>query len=270
MTGPEASTAWSAFESAATASRVVVRELGDLGELREAAAVLGRIWGVPENPPMSAELLRALGKAESYVAAAFDGAGGDAAMVGVCVGFHSTPAARAMHSHIAGVTTAMAGRHVGFALKLHQRAWCLDRGIELMEWTYDPLVARNAYFNLAKLGAHVAEYLPDFYGTMDDGINRDDETDRILVHWDLASASVVAASAGRTVRPVVPSGAAASWVQVPRDIEALRLTDPEQARGWRTKVRDQLLSALAAGGSVAGFDKEQGYLVLPHEGDVSP
>jgi predicted GNAT superfamily acetyltransferase len=66
----------------------------------------------------------------------------------------------------------------------------------------------------------------------------------------------------------VPSGAAASWVQVPHDIEALRLTDLEQARGWRTKVRDQLKTALDAGGHVAGYDKEQGYLVLPHEGDL--
>ncbi|MDH2412911.1 GNAT family N-acetyltransferase [Nocardioides sp. CER19] len=269
MTSGMTSEAWASYDAAAAASRVVVRELAELHEIQEAAAVLGRIWGKPDNPPMGAELLRALGKAESYVAAAYDGTGPDAAMVGVCVGFHSTPAARAMHSHIAGVTTAVAGRHVGFALKLHQRAWCLDRGIELMEWTYDPLVARNAYFNLAKLGARVAEYLPDFYGSMDDDINRDDETDRIMVHWSLASAEVVAACAGAPVRPVVPTGAAASWVHVPRDIESLRLTDPEQARGWRTKVRDQLHPALAAGGRVAGFDKEQGYLVLPHEGDPS-
>ncbi|GAA1950548.1 hypothetical protein GCM10009798_07380 [Nocardioides panacihumi] len=258
--------AWTSYAAAAARSRIVVRELGELGELQEAAAVLGRIWGVPDNPPMGAELLRALGKAESYVAGAYEGT----EMVGVCVGFHSTPAARTMHSHIAGVTEAVAGRHAGFALKLHQRAWCLDRGIELMEWTFDPLVSRNAYFNLAKLGARVAEYLPDFYGSMDDGINRDDETDRILVHWELATPAVVAASAGTPVRPVVPAAAAASWVQVPRDIEALRLTDPEQARSWRTKVREQLLSSLAAGGSVAGFDKEQGYLVLPHEGDSLP
>ncbi|NYD43744.1 GNAT family N-acetyltransferase [Nocardioides panaciterrulae] len=260
--------AWASYDAAAVRARVAVRELSGVGELQEAAAVLGRIWGVPDNPPMSAELLRAMGKAESYVAGAYDADRPDGAMVGVCVGFHSTPAARTMHSHIAGVTPAVAGRHAGFALKLHQRAWCLDRGIELMEWTYDPLVSRNAYFNLAKLGARVAEYLPDFYGAMTDGINRHDESDRILVHWSLATPEVDAACAGTRVRAVVPSGAAASWVHVPRDIEALRLADPEQARGWRTKVRDQLLVALQAGGRVAGFDKEQGYLVLPYEGDA--
>lgn len=259
-TEPQAS-----FEAAAARSRVVVRELTELHELHLAAGVLGEIWGVPDKPPMNAELLRALAKAESYVAAAYDGA----TMVGVCVGFHSAPAARAMHSHIAGVTPAMTGRHVGFALKLHQRAWCLDRGITLMEWTYDPLVARNAWFNLGKLGARVAEYLPDFYGSMGDGINRDDETDRILVHWSLEEPVVVDACAGTPVRPVVPAGAAASWVAVPHDIEAMRLGDLEQARSWRLKLRDQLTVALATGGQVAGFDKERGYLVLPTEGDQS-
>jgi predicted GNAT superfamily acetyltransferase len=259
---------WASYAAAATTSRVVVRELATLEELHEGAALLGRIWGVPDKPPMSAELLRAMGKAESYVAGAFDTTDPAGTMVGVCVGFHSTPAARTLHSHIAGVTGAVAGRHVGFALKLHQRAWCLDRGIELMEWTYDPLVARNAYFNLAKLGARVAEYLPDFYGAMVDGINRSDESDRILVHWALSSPEVAAACAGSPVRATVPPGAAASWVHVPRDIETLRLADPEQARQWRAKVRDQLLTALEAGGCVAGFDKEQGYLVLPHEGDT--
>lgn len=261
---------WAAYDAAAGRSRIVVRELTELGELRRAAAVLGEIWGVPDSPPLSAELLRALAKADNYVAAAFDPeADARDGMVGVCVGFHGPPEARAMHSHIAGVTSAVAGRHVGFALKLHQRAWCLDRGIGLMEWTYDPLVARNAYFNLGKLGARVAEYLPDFYGAMGDGINGDDESDRILVHWTLADPDVVAACGGTAVAPVVPTGAAASWVAVPRDIETLRLADAEQARGWRVKVREQLTTALAHGGRVAGFDKDKGYLVLPTEGENS-
>ncbi|MFT4084546.1 MAG: GNAT family N-acetyltransferase [Nocardioides sp.] len=266
--------AWDAYAAAAAAARVEVRELTHLAELEQATQVLARIWGVPGNPPLSTELLRALGKAESYVAGAYDrhddredDERGAAPMVGVCVGFHHAPATRSMHSHIAGVTAAVAGRHAGFALKLHQRAWCLDHGIESMEWTYDPLVARNAYFNLAKLGATVAEYLPDFYGPMADGINASDESDRLLVRWALASPEVVAACAGRPRRAEVPPGAAASWVAVPPDIEALRTDDPEQARGWRAKVRDQLTTALAAGARVAGFDKERGYLVLPHEGD---
>lgn len=266
--------AWGAYVRAAAAARITVRELDGIAELQRAEQVLGGIWGVPGNPPLGSELMRAMRKADGYVAGAFDVAGGaDGAggaggeMVGVCVGFHSVPAARTMHSHIAGVVPSMAGRHAGFALKLHQRAWCLERGITLMEWTFDPLVARNAYFNLAKLGASCAEYLPDFYGSMADGINdSEDASDRILVHWRLDSPEVAAACDGR--RAEVADVAGGSWVEVPGDIEALRISDPAQAREWRTKVREQLLSGLESG-RVAGFDRDKGYLLVgptPKEG----
>lgn len=269
--------AWGAYDRAAAAARITVRELDDIGELQRAEQVLAGIWGVPENPPLGSELMRAMRKAEGYVVGAFDcadgadgaggagGAGGE--MVGVCVGFHSVPAARAMHSHIAGVVPTMAGRHAGFALKLHQRAWCLERGITLMEWTYDPLVARNAYFNLGKLGARGAEYLPDFYGSMADGINdAEDASDRILVHWRLDSPEVAAACDGHPAE--VADAAGGSWVEIPADIEALRISDPAQARAWRTKVREQLLSGLESG-RLAGFDRDKGYLLVgttPTEG----
>src|SRR3712207_7442617 len=65
-----------------------------------------------------------------------------------------------------------------FRSKLHQRAWAIARGVHEVAWTFDPLVARNAWFNLTKLGARATEYLPNFYGPMDDGINGADESDR--------------------------------------------------------------------------------------------
>lgn len=257
--------AWGAYVRAAAAARITVRELDDIAELQRAEQVLAGIWGVPENPPLGSELMRAMRKAEGYVVGAFDRVGDE--MVGVCVGFHSVPSARAMHSHIAGVVPSMAGRHAGFALKLHQRAWCLERGITLMEWTYDPLVARNAYFNLSKLGARGAEYLPDFYGPMADGINdAEDASDRILVHWRLDSPEVAAACDGRPAE--VADAPGGSWVEIPGDIEALRISDPAQARAWRTKVREQLLSGLESG-RLAGFDRDKGYLLIgttPTEG----
>ena len=66
----------------------------------------------------------------------------------------------------------------------------------MIAWTYDPLIRRNAYFNLAKLGARPVEYLPNFYGAMDDAINGGTETDRMLVRWELRSDLAVAACAG--------------------------------------------------------------------------
>ena len=189
LVGAEGDQAVQAADAAALAAGVTVREVADLAELEDVVRLYSTIWGRDANPPMTVELLRAFTKAGNYVGGAFE----DGRLVGACVGFFHAPAEDALHSHIAGVAPSLNGRHVGFALKLHQRAWALLRGVSEIAWTFDPLVSRNAYFNLVKLGAQPAEYLPNFYGTMLDSINGDDDSDRLLVRWRLRSPHVVAA-----------------------------------------------------------------------------
>jgi predicted GNAT superfamily acetyltransferase len=165
------------------------------------------------------------------------------------------------------------GRSVGFALKLHQRAWAISRGLSSIAWTFDPLVSRNAYFNLTKLGATPTEYLPNFYGGMHDGINGSDESDRLLVCWDLhrptltgvpvsPPEAVVALDRSDAGLPVLGSMDAPNLlVAVPRDIESLRTADPVAARQWRTAVREVLGTLLAEGAYVTGYDRTGWYLV---------
>ena len=264
-----------AADAAARAAGVHVREVSALNELDAIVRLYDRIWKRDKNPPLTTELLRAFSKAGNYVAAAF----ADGEVVGACVGFFAAPAHEALHSHIAGVSPDVRGRRVGFALKLHQRAWALLRGTALIAWTFDPLVSRNAYFNLAKLGAQPVEYLPNFYGEMRDGINGGDDSDRLLVHWPLGAPEVVAACAGEPVRPAVedaralltvselggpvsrPAGGDNALLAVPEDIEALRANDPGLAKEWRVAVRDALTAILAEGGRVVGFARPGGYVV---------
>lgn len=274
-----------AADAAADAAGVRVRELTVLAELEAARALFDEIWRPsPTNPPLTVELMRALTKAGNYAAGAYDGS----RLAGACVGFFGPPADEALHSHIAGVSAAMAGRNVGFALKLHQRSWALCRDVVEIAWTYDPLVRRNAYFNLVKLGARPGEYLQNFYGAMIDGINGAAESDRLLVHWDLRSAAVAAACAGkfsaasaerelaRGAVPTLSAGpdgwparggppGAVSLVAVPPDIEELRASDPECAAAWRSAVRDALSPLMAAGARVTGFDKAGWYVVQTQE-----
>ncbi|WP_323374068.1 hypothetical protein, partial [Plantactinospora alkalitolerans] len=271
----------SAAGAAARAAGVTVRHLADLAELRAVHRLYEGIWRPdPTNPPVTMELLRALAKAGNYVAGAYDGG----LLVGACVGFFGPPRERSMHSHIAGVSGAALGRNVGFALKLHQRAWALRRGVATIAWTFDPLVCRNAYFNLSKLAAVPAQYLPNFYGAMNDGINGNDDTDRLLVSWELAAATVVAACA-RSLAPrdveveraagaVVALGRSARnrpatgrtdgnvlLVAVPADIATVRRTDPGAAREWRVAVRGVLAPLMAEGARVVGFDRSGWYVV---------
>jgi predicted GNAT superfamily acetyltransferase len=272
---------------AAKAAGVVVRPLETLAELEAAIAVFDEIWEIDTgNTSIRLDLLRALTKAGNYASGAFDAASGK--VLGACVGFFGPPAEAELHSHIAGVVPAGLRRSVGFALKVHQRAWCLRRGVRVIAWTYDPLIRRNAYFNLVKLGARPAEYLRNFYGAMDDAINSGTETDRMLVHWDLLSPLATAASAGRpgpaslaaerargavvalsesdrgpvSGLPVAGgSGSRRFLVGVPADIEAMRLAAPGLAASWRTALRDVLAPLMAAGARVTGFDRSGWYVV---------
>ncbi|MFC7789214.1 GNAT family N-acetyltransferase [Microbacterium sp. MAHUQ-60] len=252
-----------AASRAASAAAVTIRELPAVDEQADAIRLLTDIWKrAPENPPVPPELLRAMSKAGNYIAGAYDGE----ALIGVAIAFHMNPERHALHSHIAGISPAHVGRSAGFALKQHQRAWALAQGIDTIEWTYDPLVARNAHFNIAKLGAQAEEYLANFYGEIADGVNNDDETDRILVSWHLRSPQAIACAAG------VPATAHRDpgdvHVAVPADVEQLRLVDRAAARRWRRTVRDQLTDLLDAGGRIIGFDRTgtdgtPGYLVRP-------
>jgi predicted GNAT superfamily acetyltransferase len=247
-----------------------VRQLTEHKELLAAQRLYESIWRA-DTPPLSAELMRALIKSGNYVAGAFDGE----ELVGACAGFCSPPAESTLHSHIAGVARGMRGRDVGLALKLDQREWALARGISTITWTFDPLVRRNAHFNLAKLGADVTEYLPDLYGPMADEVNSGTESDRLHVSWTLAAAQprtvratglvgLEVSSDGRPVRGTTTGRTV--LVAVPPDIEALRVADPAAAREWRHAVRDVLGGLLAEGARVTGFDRSGWYVVERNSG----
>jgi predicted GNAT superfamily acetyltransferase len=288
---PDPPEATSAAVAAAVAADVVIRELHRPEELKAARRLFEDIWRPAEGnpPPMTAELLRALAHAGSYVAGAFAGGhrgtpggfpgGSGTTLVGASAGFFTAPPDLGLHSHITGVAPGGQHRGVGFALKVHQRAWALARGITEVVWTFDPLVARNAWFNLAKLGARPTAYLEDFYGPMTDAVNAGVASDRLLLAWRLDDPAVAAACAGRPLQPPPVEAEAALTVgpglepvthrpdtpavtvALPPELEAL---DPGQRRAWRQAVREALGGRLAAGAAVTGFLRHPDrYLVEP-------
>ena len=261
-----------------------VREIADLDGLEAVYRLYDGIWRPdPKNPPVTTALLRALTKAGNYVAGAFDG---DRSASAPASGSSAPPARRgAAQPHRRGRARRRCGRSVGFALKLHQRAWALRARGHRDRVDLRPAGRRNAYFNLVKLGAAPAEYLPNFYGGMADTINGGDDTDRLLARWVAATRRTVVAaqrSAGR--RPATPSGSsppARSW-RWPADGRRARgraagrrrrCWSPCRATSrpcapptrrsrqqWRVAVRDAL-ARLADGGRVAGFDRAGWYVV---------
>lgn len=232
---------------------VVVRPLSSLEDCRTASALIDRIWG--ERRIIGAPLLRAMAEHGGQVLGAFDGD----LMVGTQIGVIGlTEAGPALHSHITGIAPETQHRGIGFLLKQAQRDWCLERGIDTVTWTFDPMVARNARFNLHKLGAVAKRFHRDYYGVMDDAFNRGDRSDRLEVLWDLSSDRVVQAMAGQ---PPEPALAGRALVPIPADYHALRAEDPTAAAARRDEVADALESRFAQGYRATGFVPEGGYVL---------
>lgn len=233
-----------------TGDALDIRAVSAISELTDVGDVLQEVWGTTA-PLVNVELLTAIAHSGGYVAGAFDGH----RMVGASVGFLADHhGERALHSHVTGVIDAMRHGGIGQAIKLHQRAWAAERSLDWITWTFDPLVRRNAWFNIAVLGADVDAYLPSFYGTMTDAINVGDESDRLLMAWDVTAPVLVTPRDG--------CGAVTSLlVSTPLDVVELRRTDPFAVNRWRAETREALTSALDAGHRVHGFTREGAYVI---------
>ena len=227
-----------------------IRTVSAISELTDVGDVLQEVWGAAA-PLVNVELLAAIAHSGGYVAGAFDGH----RMVGASVGFLADHhGERALHSHVTGVLDAMRHSGIGQAIKLHQRAWAAERRLDWITWTFDPLVRRNAWFNIAVLGADVDAYLPSFYGTMNDAINVGDESDRLLMAWYVTAPVPIAPRDGSHVDTSL-------LVPTPPDIVELRRTDPSAVSRWRVETREALTSVLDAGHRVHGFTREGAYVI---------
>jgi predicted GNAT superfamily acetyltransferase len=235
------------WDAASDPERIDIRPLETIEQIHDAAAVLREVWA-GDRDAMPSNLIRALARSGNYVVGMYQGE----RMVGASIAFFGPPAARTMHSHITGVLPDLQSLGLGRLLKLHQRDWAFAHEVGHITWTFDPLVSRNAHFNLRVLGARVTDYLVDHYGPMDDGVNRGDQTDRLMVTWALAAPA----------SPQVPEDRVVAAVEVPRDIETLRREDPADAAAWRVRVRDQMLARLGEGLVVGGFHDQRGYLFV--------
>jgi predicted GNAT superfamily acetyltransferase len=265
-------------EAAAARAGVTTAEVEEMAELRQVSRLWEQVWGRnDEGVPINSLLLRGLTHAGGAVTVAHDREGALAGAAALVLGRDATT-----YSLIAGTRPGTADRGIGHALKLRQRSWALDRGLTTMRWTFDPLVGRNARFNLTKLGAGADEYVEGFYGRMADDINAGDEADRLVALWRLDSPEAVAASEGTarepddpdlgrvTVRAVGPDGEPAyvaddrgAWCRVPWDVVALRRTDPAATAAWRRLVREAFADAFGRGLSATGMTRAGWYRFAP-------
>lgn len=256
MTPASATEAWRmadrwARRTGVRAEQVSLERMGDVVDVFEAT------WGAGRSPDRS--FFTALAHAGNPVILALNdegrAVGAAFAMLGWNGGVH-------LHSHMAAVVPEYRGRGVGASMKLVQRAEALDHGITEIRWTFDPLVLRNARFNLGRLGAEVAAFHEDFYGRLDDAVSGDDASDRFEVVWRLRSPRVIAALEADSPRHVDGR----LRLELPRDYHALRRTDPDAAVALRENSRQVIGEALAAG--LRPETDESGYVFVADEEDA--
>src|SRR5438093_5951065 len=232
--------AWELARAAARGAGVELRPLPRVDDADLINEVVRATWG---GQQVDREVVRALAASGNVCWGAFDGS----ELIGFVLGWAGVAEGGLhVHSHMLAALPDRRHRGVGYALKLAQRAQALDQGISIVRWTFDPLVARNAWLNIGKLGALVDRFERDYYGAMTDDLNVGERSDRFMVRWELDRAPGPRSVTGpRTEIPI------------PTDLYELRERDAERARRWRDEVAVAVEHAMGRGEIGVAFDRER-------------
>jgi len=234
-----------------------VEQVDSPAKAHQLGKVLTEVWG--DGNAISVDVIIAVIHSGGYASiAVHSGAGNDDVVVGgslALVGKHE----HKLHSHVTGVVAGHTNSGVGRAIKEHQWHWAKEHGFASISWTFDPLVRRNAHFNLLTLGSRAVSYHRDFYGELNDMINAGDSTDRLVVERQVAGLD-----APPHLQPTqVESGD--EVIDTPIDIVALRQSadvhDKILMREWRQRQRDSFESAFARAKFVRGFTEDGRYVL---------
>ena len=228
---------------------IEVRALNDITELTAAVRLQQQIWGFEDIELLPVRLFVVATKVGGQAFGAYDGE----AMVGFCLAIPGLKSGGRsyLHSHMLGVRAEYRDRGVGRMLKLAQREEALGRGIDLIEWTFDPLEIKNAFFNMERLGAVVQRFVLNQYGITSSALHGGLPTDRCMAEWWLRTPRAESVVAGRPfTRPTVEAR-----IEVPVEIERLRHEGSPRAREIQKKVSEQFLEHLGRGLAVIGVER---------------
>lgn len=229
-----------------------IRRLSTLAEFREAVRLQQVIWGFEEIDLLPLRLFVVASKIGGEALGAYHGK--KMAGFSLCIPGLKPGGKPYLHSHMMGVLPEYRNRGVGRKLKLAQRTSALAGGIDLIEWTFDPLELKNAFFNIERLGGIMRRYVHNQYGTTSSPLHGGLPTDRLVAEWWIRTPRVEAISGGQPFEGPQPK----AKIAVPVDITELRRKDPERARQIQAGLGEQFDANLKAGLAVIGFEKGEG------------
>ena len=226
-----------------------IHKLTKQAEFAEAVRLQREIWGYADVELLPRRLFVVADKIGGQVLGAFDGA----RMVAFCLAIPGLKpgGSHYLHSHMLGVLPEYRDSGLGRMMKLRQREEALLAGIDLIEWTFDPLEIKNAYFNIERLGAIVRRFVHNQYGTTTSHLHGGMPTDRCTAEWWIRSERAEAISEGRSFlrNPIEAE------VEVPAGIAEWRTSDPARALEVQSSVAEQFTKYFERGFAVIGFEK---------------
>lgn len=230
---------------------IEIRQLTKHQEFADAVRLQQEIWGFQDLELLPLRLFIVADKIGGQVLGAFDGP----KMVGFCLCIPGLKAGNKfyLHSHMLGVLPEYRNSGLGRSLKLKQREHAMARGIDLVEWTFDPLEIKNAFFNIERLGVIARRYVHNQYGTTTSRLHAGLPTDRLVAEWWLQSLRARAVCDGEPLQPPVPK----ATISVPLQIAELREVGPRRAREIQQQVGEQFDRHFQAGLAVIGFERTE-------------
>ncbi len=238
---------------------IEIRQLFHLDEFQDVLRLQKVIWGFDDVELLPLRFLVVVSKVGGHVFGAYDG--GD--MIAFCFAIPGVKPGNLpyLHSHMLGVLSPYRDLGIGRKLKLRQREDALARGIQLIEWTFDPLELKNAFFNIERLGAIVRRYNPNQYGLTASPLHGGLPTDRCYAEWWIDSPRVRSILSGKAVdsKPELR-------VSYPSDIARIRAEESARARAIQRENGEKFQKAFAEGFAVTRFEKslhEGTYLLEP-------
>jgi predicted GNAT superfamily acetyltransferase len=221
---------------------IVIRHCHGIAEFEACMRVERAVWKSAEIDVVPIPLFVVAAETGGQVLGAFY----DSELVGFTLAIagwrHRKPF---LHSHMNAVLEGYRDRGIGQRLKLFQREDALMRGIGLIEWTFDPLIMKNAYFNLMRLGAVARRYLPNAYGITTSPLHAALPTDRLVAEWHLRSPRVRRVLSGKRATPAFSKMAVR--ITIPESLEVLKRGNPVKAMRIQSEIRAEFLKSLSKG-----------------------
>ncbi len=233
------------------AQDITIHQLSKFEEFADVVELQKAIWGYSEIELLPLRFFIVADKIGGQVLGAFH----NRKMVAfsICIPGLKENGQSYLHSHMLGVLPQYRNTGLGRQMKLKQRQYALAEGVSLIEWTFDPLEIKNAYFNIERLGAIIRRYVYNQYGTTSSHLHGSLPTDRLVPEWWVKSSRVEAICNGLASEP--PEVVAR--VEVPANIAQLKHQQPDRAREIQERIASEFSEFFREDLAVIGFEKSE-------------